>query len=359
MIALIAATAALASAQTVHEFRGPMPTGVAVSKTGRIFANFPRWGDRVTSAVVEIKGGKEIPYPNAAVNRLPDKNPNRFVCVQSVVVDPKDRLWVLDPAAPLLQDTLPGAPKLVCIDLRTNRVVRTYRFPEKVAGGSSYLNDVRFDLTHGRAGYALITDSSSRGSNAIVVLDLASGESWRKLNDHPSTKADKSIALVVERQKLLTRKRFGSPAKPSVGADGIAIDVRQGRLYYCPLVSRKLYSVSLAALENRASKPEDVAAAVRDEGVKGASDGLVCSADGTLFVTDFERNQVKRRGVDGAYTPVIQLRPYEWPDTLSVGPGGWLYVVANQLQRQKAYRVKDERAPPYRLVRARVGAAAQ
>lgn len=359
MIALIVATAALSPAQTVHRFYGPMVTGVTVSKTGRIFVNFPRWGDRVTASVVEIKGGRELPYPNAAVNRLPDKNPNRYVCVQSVVVDPKDRLWILDPAAPGLQDTLPNGPKLVQVDLRTNRAVRTYRFPESVVGGLSYLNDVRFDLTRGKAGYAFITDSSTRGANGIVVLDLASGQSWRRLNDHPTTKADKSLNLVVEGERLLMRKKFGNPTKPTIGSDGIAIAPRRDRLYYCPLVSRKLYSVSISSLIDRNRTEDQVAATVRDEGVKGASDGMIADANGTLYVTDFERNQVKRRNGDGSYTTVIQLPKYEWPDTLAIGPGGWLYVTANQLQRQKNYRVKDMRTRPYRLVRAKVGAVAQ
>ena len=31
--------------QLVAAFRGPMPTGVAVSKSNRVFVNFPRWGD--------------------------------------------------------------------------------------------------------------------------------------------------------------------------------------------------------------------------------------------------------------------------------------------------------------------------
>ncbi len=359
MLALVTATALLAPVQTVHRFNGAMVTGVTVSKTGRVFVNFPRWGDRVTASVMELRNGRELPYPNAAINRLPDKNPNRFVCVQSVVVDPKDRLWVLDPAAPLLQDTLPGAPKLVRIDLRTNRIVRTYRFPDRVAHGMSYLNDVRFDLTRGKEGYAFITDSSARGANGIVVLDLASGESWRRLNDHPSTKADKSINLVVEGQRFVMRTKYGAPTKPSLGSDGIAIAPRRDRLYYCPLISRKLYSVAISSLIDRSKTDSDVAATVHDEGTKGASDGMIAGADGTLYVTDFERNQVKRRNADGTYTAVIQLPAYEWPDTLAIGPGGWLYVTANQLQRQKNYRLKDMRKRPYRLVRAQVGAIAQ
>src|SRR5438132_3600225 len=33
--------------EIVARFDGPMPTGVAVSKAGRIFVTFPRWGDPV------------------------------------------------------------------------------------------------------------------------------------------------------------------------------------------------------------------------------------------------------------------------------------------------------------------------
>lgn len=357
MIALIAATA-LAPSQVVHRFYGPMVTGVTVSKTGRVFANFPRWGDPVVNSVVEIVNGREVPYPNVEWNRRPTQGSNHFVCVQSVVVDPKDRLWVIDPAAIKMQDTRPGAPKLVCINLKTNRVARVYRFPESVAHPTSYLNDVRFDLTRGRAGYAFITDSSAKGPNGIVVVDLASGNSWRRLNDHPTTKAE-PIAPVVEGQRLMRRKQFGPPDRVTVGSDGIAINVRQGRLYYCPLISRKLHSVSIAALIDRSKDDDAVAATVREEGTKGASDGMLMAADGTLFVTDYERHQVKRRNADGTYTPVIQLPAREWPDTLALGPGGWLYVTANQLHRQKDYRVKDMRVKPYRLVRARVGATAQ
>lgn len=31
--------------ETVAQFDGPMPTGVTVSHQGRIFVNFPKWGD--------------------------------------------------------------------------------------------------------------------------------------------------------------------------------------------------------------------------------------------------------------------------------------------------------------------------
>ena len=74
-----------------------MPTGVTVSQGGRIFVNFPRWGDKVDYTVAEVKNGRTVPYPNAEINR---PNTNRqsesLISVQSVVVDPRDRLWILD-----------------------------------------------------------------------------------------------------------------------------------------------------------------------------------------------------------------------------------------------------------------------
>jgi hypothetical protein len=38
--------------ETVHTFDdGPMPTGVAVSASGRVFVNYPKWGDEVPATV--------------------------------------------------------------------------------------------------------------------------------------------------------------------------------------------------------------------------------------------------------------------------------------------------------------------
>src|SRR5678815_5353008 len=50
--------------------KGPMPTGIAVSHDGRIFVNFPRWGDPVEFTVAEIKGDVALPYPDLATNKL-------------------------------------------------------------------------------------------------------------------------------------------------------------------------------------------------------------------------------------------------------------------------------------------------
>src|SRR3954453_2422321 len=87
----------LGELELVHAFTGAMPTGVTVSHSGRIFVNFPKWGDDVRATVVELRDGEEVPFPSQEWND-PDAadDEHAFVSVQSVVVDPRDRLWVLD-----------------------------------------------------------------------------------------------------------------------------------------------------------------------------------------------------------------------------------------------------------------------
>src|SRR5512133_623048 len=83
--------------EPVAYFNGAMPTGVTVSRQGRIFVNFPRWGDDVPFTVSEIRDGKTVAYPNEAINKSDAVDQaSALVSVQSVVVDPADHLWILD-----------------------------------------------------------------------------------------------------------------------------------------------------------------------------------------------------------------------------------------------------------------------
>src|SRR5690242_7851728 len=96
--------------EVVHLFdQGPMPTGVTVSHGGRVFVNFPLWGDHVPATVTELRDGVIVEYPshewNTAFTRSSEKG---FVSVQSVVVDPSDRLWVLDTGSPMFKKTREG-----------------------------------------------------------------------------------------------------------------------------------------------------------------------------------------------------------------------------------------------------------
>jgi sugar lactone lactonase YvrE len=343
----------------VATFSGPMPTGVTVANNGRIFVNFPKWGDNVEYTVAEVKDGKTVSYPNAEINRYAegDDPSNKLVSVQSVVVDPTgNRLWILDTSSIAFGPVKPGGPKLIAVDLNTNQVVKKIMFPADVALSTTYLNDVRFDLHRGAEGMAFITDSASTGANAIIVVDLASGKSWRRLNDHPSTKADPVFVPVVEGEILQLRLPGQPPARFAVGADGIAISPDAKTLYYCPLTSRHLYSVSIDALADR-NKPEaEVEATVKDLGEKGgAGDGLESDAQGRVYLSDYEHDAIRRWTTRGTIETLVHDPRVLWPDTLSLAADGYLYFTANQIERGAGFHDgHDLRQKPYVLFRVKV-----
>jgi sugar lactone lactonase YvrE len=358
--------------ESVASFNGAMPTGVTVSQKGRIFVNFPKWGDEVPFTVAEVKDGKAVAYPDEAMNQTTDDTHEvaadnndyyaaaSLVSVQSIVVDPADRLWILDTGSPMFQPTKYGGPKLVCVDLETNQVIKKILFPQNVALPTTYLNDVRFDLRRGQEGIAYITDSAQNGPNGIIVVDLASGENWRRLNDHPSTKAEdlQTFLPIVEGQPFLVKQQENGPMKlaANMGSDGIAISATGERLYYCPLASRKLYSVSTEALSDRSVDDKYVSETVKDEGDKGgASDGLESDADGRIYVTNYEHNAIMRRNPNGEWETIVHDPRLLWPDTLSLASDGYLYVTANQLHRQaRFHNGRDMRRRPYTLFRIKV-----
>jgi sugar lactone lactonase YvrE len=357
--------------EPVAHFNGAMPTGVTVSQKGRIFVNFPKWGDEVPFTVAEVKDGKAVAYPDEAINQTDthdlgtdDDDDAALVSVQSVVVDPADRLWILDTGSPMFQPTKYGGPKLVSIDLEKNQVIKKILFPQNIALPTTYLNDVRFDLRRGKEGIAYITDSAQNGPNGIIVVDLASGESWRRLNDHPSTKAEDlpTFLPMVEGWPFLVKQEqeSGGTTKlaANMGSDGIAISATGDRLYYCPLASRKLYSVSTEALSDRSVDDQHVSRTVKDEGDKGgASDGLESDAEGRVYVTNYEHNAIMRRNPDGEWETIVHDPRLLWPDTLSLASDGYLYVTANQLHRQaRFHNGRDMRRKPYTLFRIKVNA---
>jgi len=339
-------------------FYGAMPTGVTVSHEGRIFVNFPKWGDKVDFTVAEVKRGTCVPYPSAEMNTPNEANPSgSLISVQSVVVDPRNRLWILDTGRVRFAPTVKGGPKLIGVDLKTGKVFRTISLPADVALPTTYLNDMRFDLRRGKDGTAYITDSSGENPG-IIVVDLATGKSRRRLTNHASTKPDDNFRPLVEGRAFLVRPRGGPPTPIRVGADGIAISNDGKELYYCALSGWYLFSVSTDALADESLSDSEVAATVKELGPKMvASDGLESDAENNVYLTAYDQNAILRRSPDGKFETLVFDPRAIWPDTLSLAADGYLYFTANQLNRQPRFHEgKDLRVKPYMLFRVKVDA---
>ena len=303
-------------------------TGVAVTADGRRFVNFPRWTDDAPVSVAEVLlGGALRPYPDARWNSWRNARANElpvgdyFVCVQSIVPDGHGHLWVVDPGAPGNEKILPGAPKLVRIDLATNQVSKVIHVPEDVALQGTYLNYIRFS-PDGRTGY--VTDSGTRG--AIIVVDLESGKAWRALDGHPSTQIDKGVTVALDGKPL----RRADGRQPSFAADGIAISNDGRTLYWQALTGRTLYSIDTALLRHEVGEDRR-AQGVRAVARSQVADGLWMSKAGVLYLTSPTDYSIKR--LQGAsLATVLTDRRLRWPDTFSEGPDGRIYVTASHIQ---------------------------
>ena len=337
-----AATVAGADLQEVASFPDQQVTGVGVStKSGRVFVNFPYWSDQHSISVAEIVSGQPKPFPNDEWNK-PGPPASHFVCVQSVVVDDQDNLWVLDPAAPKMQEIVKGGRKLVKIDLQANRVAQTIPFGDDIAPDKSYLNDVRIDT---RSDAAFITDS---GKGAIIVVNLKNGNARRLLDGHPSTQPEKDFKLVIDGRELIDQQK---KAPPQIASDGIALDAKNGYLYYHALTAHALYRIQISFLTNERLSEKDLESKVEKVAQTPAPDGMLEAPDGSVYLTDLEHNAVVHWDpATKSIEQVIADKRLMWPDTLSWGPNDELYVTASQIENMPRFNDgKSTQTEPYKL----------
>lgn len=298
-------------------------TGVAVSREGRIFVNFPRWSENVPVSVAEITiYGELVPFPNQKWNQWePGQSPaEHWVCVQSVYIDDENDLWVLDPANPRFEGVVDGGPKLVRFDIRTGVAVAEIRFDDDAVPANAYLNDVRVDPQN-RTAY--ITDS---GDGALLVVDLETGGVRRLLDAHPATHAE-DIELTIGGKSW--RRPDGTV--PQVHADGLALTPDREYLYFQALSGRTLYRIPTAALRDETLTDAALAGQVELVDRTGAADGIMFDAEGYLYLSHIEDDAVRRYTPAGVLEMVVQDPRLRWPDSFARGPDGRMVVTTSQI----------------------------
>ncbi|CAG9857969.1 unnamed protein product [Phyllotreta striolata] len=164
---------------------------------------------------------------------------NGIISVYRMRADSCNRLWVLDSGVTTSLDDFRRVcqPKLVVIDLFTDRVVRTVYLPDGVLRPSSLLTNLVVDESiQGRCDSAFVymSDTAAPG---LVVYDGRRDEAWRFV--HPSMFPDPNFS---------DYNINGEDFTLMDGIVGITHSPKLGVVYYQPLATDRIFSIPTSVL---------------------------------------------------------------------------------------------------------------
>ncbi|MBN3867672.1 SMP-30/gluconolactonase/LRE family protein [Gluconobacter kondonii] len=329
--------------QVIGRFSNAQPSGIAVLPDGRMVLGFPRSAHEHSGPRLGLyTKGKLTPFPDAAAQE-------QFVSPLGMTVDANGQLWVLDEGMVADTGTVAGAQKLFRIDPASGKIAQVIPLSAPALLPDSHVNDVRIDLTHGKAGTAFITDTSVDVHPALIVVDLATGHQRRILADTVSVMPVPGFVAVMD--GVAGRYNPAHATIPQGGVNGVTLSPDQQTLYWQPQSSRRLYSAPTAVLSDPNTSEANLEKAVKDEGETGVGDGMATGPDGSLYITDDERHAILRHRPDGQVSVVAHDPRLTEPDGLTYANGA-LYGTVGQWARLPVFHNgKDLEVMPYIVVK--------
>ena len=316
----------------------PEPIGnVAVNAEGRIFFTVHPESRTRGNKLLEYVNGASVPYPSLG------QQTELYDTPLGVAIDRFNRLWVVDHGNHGMRSA-----KVVAIDLSTGEVLRNQNLSPEVAPAGSFLQDLQVSAD-GRT--IVIADASFwRKKPAIIVYDVETGHARRVLEGHASVSAEDYVIRSMGRDM----KFAGGMVALRGGIDGIALG--PDWLYYGALSGSGLYRVRLNDLLDESIGDAELGSRVQRHCDKPLSDGLSVDVDGNVYITDIEHNAIFRATPEKQISTLIQSRKIRWPDALSFGPEGFLYVADSALPElilQPEQHIREQ--GPYSIFRFQPG----
>ena len=310
---------------------------IAVSRDGRVFFTVHPESRPRGNKLLEYVRGAAVPYPSGAAQA------ELFDTVLGIAIDRYNRLWTIDHGNHGLR-----AARIVAIDLETNEILHDQVLPPEIAPAGSFLQDLQVSAD---GNTVVIADASIwRKSPALVVYDVRTGNAQRVLEKHASVSAEDYVIRNGHKEM----KFLGGVVALRGGVDGIALGPEW--LYYGALSGSGLYRVRLRDLRDAALPDPQLANRIERISDKPLSDGMSIDVEGNVYITDVEHNAVAIVAGDTSIRTLLRAKAIRWPDALSFGPDGYLYVADSALGEiilQSREHIDAE--GPYQVFRFRPG----
>lgn len=304
--------------------------GVKSDSQGNLYVSTARWGGPEVPATLSKlvkKNGKWAlqPYPSKDLNQA--GNPKALQAVLGFEIDKNDIMYILDQGHIAGQPSAPGAEKIILWDIKKNREIQRYEFSDVDSDKKcSFLNDVAIDLDNN---FVYITDSGifcDPLKGGLIAYDIKNNRARRVLDATVFTNDEVGFTFRIDNRPVLKK----SPMR--TGADGIALSGDRKTLYWTNLTGNRLYGIDTSLLRDFGASESKIRTAVRlIQNLPSNTDGMTSDRK-NLYLTALQLNCVMRRNEKtGELVNHICHPEMVWPDTLSIGPGGSLYILSNHL----------------------------
>jgi sugar lactone lactonase YvrE len=322
------------------------PGNLSVTGDGRVFATVHQFRP-ADAQLIEITGRNRYhPWPDADWNAAFGSGSDVLNAPLGIQIDRKGRLWVIDNGL----GAEPQAPKLVAFSLDTGEAVFRHDFSPEIGPVGSFLNDLAVDEERG---FIYIADVGGTEEPALVIVDLSNNQA-RRFSASEALAAE-DVDLVVEGRVLGAPDETGKFNPARIAVNPITLSADGETLYFGAMNGTTWYQLPSKLLREGAND-EIIAAAIAKVGPKPVSDGASTDRDGNHYFTDLGNNAISVLRTDGSLQRLVQDERLLWPDALSFGEPGWLYIAVNQLHLAPALNGGvDSSRPPYRILRVYTG----
>lgn len=298
--------------------------GVTVAPDGRTFVSLTQSEGPGMSLAELGKDGQLHPYPDAQWNAWDKADPaNHFLHVNALRIGLDGKLWAVDAGNTGINTgahAVPGAGKLVKIDLATNKVEKVYTLAGDVQKDNSYFDDIRF---HGDLAY--LTDP---GAVRLVILDLKTGKARTVLEGH-----DLSIdhlPMYADGKKLF----IPNGEEKRVGLDQLEVSP-DGKYLYYQAIPGPLARIETRYIDDASLPAADVEKHAERWLDTWSTGGTAMDAAGNLYASDVKSRSVKRIAPDKTVTTVVADPRLVWVDAMWI-QNGYLWMPAAQINRTPA-----------------------